>query len=60
MKITERDWIEAQNPLIRENRELKEILRKIWNIKPSGNMEYFGEQTMQILIDADKSLWEEK
>lgn len=46
--------------LAEENRQLKKILRDIWNINSCGNMEYFGESVMEILNAVDKSLWEGK
>ena len=46
--------------LAEENQQLKKILRNIWNINSHGNMEHFGESVMEILNNADKSLWEEK
>ena len=46
--------------LAQENQQLKKILRDIWNINSHGNMEYFGESIMEILNNANKSLWEKK
>lgn len=52
--------IEKQKKLAEKNQQLKKILRDIWNINSHGNMEYFGESVMEILNNANKSLWEEK